>query len=938
MRPEFGCRIHDFVFASADATTAGAIALRGPRRAPAVGAAHRRRATSTVSFDAADHEPCSTSTSATRSSATNDRRNLVFPFYVDPREETDRWPCRSPTSTTAGSRTSSTTPSASSSRRCPEWTDHNVSDPGVTLIETFAWMTDQLAVPAQPRPRPALRQVPRADRRVAVPADGGARPRSRSGSRRRSPDVVTIAGRHPGRHASARTPTEAIVFATTDDLPIIPCDARRGSASMIDGKTFRDHTDGARRGHRRLRLRRGAHSPATRCYVGLSEAVPVERGARSGSTPTSRASASTRPTRRWSGRPGPATTGSRARSTRDTTGGLNRDGDVVLHVPRGHVASLIAKQRAGWVRARVTDAVEGQPALQRVAADHGRCRAITIGGTVEAVNAELVRNEEVGDRREGVPGPAVPAQARPGRARPTAPLVLEVADDDGWEEWTAGRRLRRISGPDDRHFALDVAAGEVALGPAVRLADGALRRYGAVPPKGARLRVPRVPRRRRAAGQRRARRAHGAQVVDPVRRPRREPARRPRGGVDGEDIENAKVRGPILLRTRNRAVTAEDFEQLAREAAPEVARVRARGRGRRRRRRGRARARRARRDRPSRAGCGSSSSCPTRTRSRRSPTGSRRRRVIGTRAIVEPPVYRGVTVVAQLRARPRVDPTRLQEEALAGAVRVLPPDHAAVPTGPAGRSGGRCNVGEVYSVLQRLPRDGARRGRAAVRRRPGHRRARRADRSASSSSRTRSCSATSTRSWWRARDAGGVVAGPARRRTRSADAAGDLPRGRLRPAAARRRSTTCWRRSSRRSTTSRVPRPVRSRPSDFLDWLAGWVGIALDETWDEERRRTVVARAVELYRLRGTAAGLAGQVEIQTGGDGGDRRERRDGLVRGPRRRAARDRRSRWSWCGSRVPDPKSVDAGRLDALVAAAKPAHVMHRIELVKGTKSAA
>ncbi|MGH2463959.1 MAG: putative baseplate assembly protein, partial [Candidatus Limnocylindrales bacterium] len=29
-------------------------------------------------------------------------------------------------------------------RRCPEWTDHNVSDPGVTLIETFAWMTDQL--------------------------------------------------------------------------------------------------------------------------------------------------------------------------------------------------------------------------------------------------------------------------------------------------------------------------------------------------------------------------------------------------------------------------------------------------------------------------------------------------------------------------------------------------------------------------------------------------------------------------------------------------------------------------------------------------------------------------------------------------------------------------------------------------------------------------
>src|SRR5262245_29451862 len=29
-------------------------------------------------------------------------------------------------------------------RYCPEWTDHNVSDPGVTLIELFAWMVEIL--------------------------------------------------------------------------------------------------------------------------------------------------------------------------------------------------------------------------------------------------------------------------------------------------------------------------------------------------------------------------------------------------------------------------------------------------------------------------------------------------------------------------------------------------------------------------------------------------------------------------------------------------------------------------------------------------------------------------------------------------------------------------------------------------------------------------
>ena len=121
-------------------------------------------------------------------------------------------------------------------------------------------------------------------------------------------------------------------------------------------------------------------------------------------------------------------------------------------------------------------------------------------------------------------------------------------------------------------------------------------------------------------------------------------------------------------------------------------------------------------------------------------------------------------------------------------------------------------------------------------------------------------------------------------------------------------------------------------PDDFLSWLAGWVGIALDESWDEERRRAIVARAVELYRMRGTAAGLAGQVEIQTGGSveivengatgwsvdpGGDLPGTSDPLV----------------VVRVRVPDPKAIDGNRLDALVAAAKPAHVMHRIELVKG-----
>ena len=29
-------------------------------------------------------------------------------------------------------------------RYCPEWTNHNPSDPGVVLLELFSWLTDQM--------------------------------------------------------------------------------------------------------------------------------------------------------------------------------------------------------------------------------------------------------------------------------------------------------------------------------------------------------------------------------------------------------------------------------------------------------------------------------------------------------------------------------------------------------------------------------------------------------------------------------------------------------------------------------------------------------------------------------------------------------------------------------------------------------------------------
>lgn len=85
MRPEFGCGIHDYVFAPCDATTAGRVAhevtaslRRWEPRIDVVGV--------DVSFAPDDGATLYVDiTYAVR--GTNDPRNLVFPFYVIPTEE-----------------------------------------------------------------------------------------------------------------------------------------------------------------------------------------------------------------------------------------------------------------------------------------------------------------------------------------------------------------------------------------------------------------------------------------------------------------------------------------------------------------------------------------------------------------------------------------------------------------------------------------------------------------------------------------------------------------------------------------------------------------------------------------------------------------------------------------------------------------------------------
>jgi phage tail-like protein len=57
--------------------------------------------------------------------------------------------------------------------------------------------------------------------------------------------------------------------------------------------------------------------------------------------------------------------------------------------------------------------------------------------------------------------------------------------------------------------------------------------------------------------------------------------------------------------------------------------------------------------------------------------------------------------------------------------------------------------------------------------------------------------------------------------------------------------------------------PLRT-PTEFLDWLSGWVALSLRADLDEFRQREFIRNAVRLYHLRGTKKGLEEAVSIYT--------------------------------------------------------------------------
>ncbi|WP_327296304.1 putative baseplate assembly protein [Streptomyces sp. NBC_01197] len=578
-------------------------------------------------------------------------------------------------------------------QRAPEWTDHNVSDPGVTLVETVAHMADQIVY--------RLNRVPEKNHLAFLDLIGitlfppsAARTDVTFWLSAPLEDAVRLpVGTEV---ATARTESEeAVVFATERELTIFSCEL----AYLVvhrTGETAVDRTDELAEGKDLLCFSESP-KPGDCLMFGLTSAVPHCAVALTLDSRVDGVGVDPRqPPLVWEAWTEDGWTACEV--DRDGTGGLNRPGEVVLHIPGGHTRSRSGRREAGWLRCRVTEPVTGQP-FYTTSPTVRSAEGFTIGGTTGAVHAETVSDEALGEST-GLPGQRLRLAAAP-VVGDVPPLNLQIAERDGWTDWHVVPHFA-ASGPDDRHLTLDAATGEIAFGPSVREADGTLRQYGAVPPKGAVIRA----RAYRTGGGRAGNVARGAVQVLRNSVPyvseviNREAAR---GGVDGETVEEAKARAPITLRAQDRAVTLRDYEELARRAAPETARIT----------------------------CLEGDSDEHGAHAVRvlvvpqavpDPGGWLRfeqlvpgdalleritryldeRRLLGTRLAVGPPYYQGITVVATVHAFRGADTDKVRRQAHEALYRHLDPlTGGAHGTGwPFGRP---VQSGEIFAVLQRVP-------------------------------------------------------------------------------------------------------------------------------------------------------------------------------------------------------------------------------------------
>ena len=584
------------------------------------------------------------------------------------------------------------------SRACPEWTEHNVSDPGITLIVLFAWMTEMTIY--------RLNRVPdklhvKLLELLGIRLDGPSAARTALRFRLAAPAEQPVAiSAERTEVGTLRTATdEAIVFHVDDDFTIPP--VRPAAYVLQRGGQFRDVgvADGVARpqGGDQLAfgnppqvgdaLHLGFEEPIGRLVLQVEMEASMARGA--GVDPED-------PPLRWEVAQGD---GSWAQATvlEDLTGGFNYgSGTVELQLPPASSVAPVGGMRLHWLRCRIDErSRKGAAASYTQPPEVYSITAAPVGALLPATHAAHVEAEVLGSS-DGTPGQVLPLRFSPVLALAKGE-TLEVQDPES-EDWSRWEHRDSFVGSTefDRHFTLDLVSGDVELGPAIRETDGGWTQYGAVPAKGAVLRFTRY----RHGGGRAGNVAEHTlnQLRTPI--PGIDTVTNPRpavGGVDAERLDSARQRAALEIRSRYRAVTAEDFEFLAGEATRRVARAvctpAEAG--------GVVMVRIVPRVEPADRRLAYEELVPDEDLLREVAEYLDERRLIGTTVQLLPVRYRGLSVVCNLQASPNADLRRVEEDVAHALYTYLNPlvggDLGGI--GPGWTFGRSLNQGELYGIV-----------------------------------------------------------------------------------------------------------------------------------------------------------------------------------------------------------------------------------------------
>ena len=265
---------------------------------------------------------------------------------------------------------------------------------------------------------------------------------------------------------------------------------------------------------------------------------------------------------------------------RDDTHGLRQRGLLRFVGPTDPVIADLFARTGVWLRLRwLSGSFRVPPRVAAVVpnttwASHAAVRRAELLGsgtgapdqTFDFVAAPVLAGERVEVREQSTTSEPQLATLREtlGDDAITAERTADGALTSVWIRWTPVAHFRG-SGPADRHYVLDAERGQLRFG------DGLA---GRPPPQGrSNLRATYATgggvRGNRPIGAVSELKAAIAYVADVTNF---EPAS---GGTGREDPARTRARGPRRLRHRGRAVTVADLEDLAFEAAPEVARAHA---------------------------------------------------------------------------------------------------------------------------------------------------------------------------------------------------------------------------------------------------------------------------------------------------------------------------------------------------------------------------